>query len=306
MEKIIYIGAPVIVVLGLGVYFFTNLNEKVINNDGIESSAVARQFQDEQNRTLTVWNYDNYVIVDGAEIGNKTMQKVSESDPLVFSDGEFELSLFDLGVNINRTGEAYYQGSEFYTADSWKTIIPRTCKKYFDGCNICSSDGGCTEASCSVYQQPRCLDSDPVTVSDDLDQSVSSIYDGDISGELGGAGDPGTGFLSFLDTSWRWVGIVYADGRPSVDARVVGSIVTFFSSDGVIRIASDCSIMNANFTRVDNALIVNDEVQVTNLLACPEAQDQMFLEELKKAESFTIDNGGLRIITTDRDIILFR
>ena len=54
-----------------------------------------------------------------------------------------------------------------YDADSWKTLIPESCKSYFDGCNQCrrgedATAGLCTRKACAVYQKPRCLDQ-PIT-----------------------------------------------------------------------------------------------------------------------------------------------
>ena len=53
-----------------------------------------------------------------------------------------------------------------YDADSWKTMIPVSCKNFFDGCNNCrraegSEIAACTRKACQQYQEPRCLD-DPI------------------------------------------------------------------------------------------------------------------------------------------------
>ncbi|MDX9970394.1 MAG: hypothetical protein RBS56_00600 [Candidatus Gracilibacteria bacterium] len=50
-----------------------------------------------------------------------------------------------------------------YTEESWKTIIPETCKSFFDGCNNCSRTENSTEAACTLmycdtYKKPKCLD----------------------------------------------------------------------------------------------------------------------------------------------------
>jgi membrane-bound inhibitor of C-type lysozyme len=54
-----------------------------------------------------------------------------------------------------------------YDADSWKTIIPASCRSYFDGCNNCrraegSQIAACTRKACANYEKPRCLDQ-PIT-----------------------------------------------------------------------------------------------------------------------------------------------
>jgi hypothetical protein len=50
-----------------------------------------------------------------------------------------------------------------YTSESWKTMIPETCKSFFDGCNNCSraeniDEVACTLMYCEQYQEPKCLD----------------------------------------------------------------------------------------------------------------------------------------------------
>lgn len=50
-----------------------------------------------------------------------------------------------------------------YTEESWKTMIPETCKSFFDGCNNCSrtennAEAACTLMYCEKYQEPKCLD----------------------------------------------------------------------------------------------------------------------------------------------------
>jgi hypothetical protein len=58
-----------------------------------------------------------------------------------------------------------------YDKDSWKKIIPETCKKFNDGCNECTrinkDSAGCTKIGCSKYGKPYCLDTkiDPSDIS---------------------------------------------------------------------------------------------------------------------------------------------
>lgn len=52
-----------------------------------------------------------------------------------------------------------------YDANSWKSMIPESCKSFYDGCNQCrrAKDGAmaaCTKKMCMEYQAPKCLDSD--------------------------------------------------------------------------------------------------------------------------------------------------
>jgi len=62
-------------------------------------------------------------------------------------------------------GKTYTEGATGYTQvygpESWKEIIPPTCKRLYDGCNTCTrTEGGvgCTEIACTEYEIPRCLD----------------------------------------------------------------------------------------------------------------------------------------------------
>jgi len=50
-----------------------------------------------------------------------------------------------------------------YNQNSWKTIIPDSCRSYFDGCNNCrrspaSDIAACTRKMCIEYEKPICLD----------------------------------------------------------------------------------------------------------------------------------------------------
>lgn len=55
------------------------------------------------------------------------------------------------------------QKTTAYNQDSRKTMIPETCKSFFDGCNNCNKgenkeQTACTMMYCETYQQPKCLD----------------------------------------------------------------------------------------------------------------------------------------------------
>lgn len=57
--------------------------------------------------------------------------------------------------------------SQTYDQDSWKTLIPESCKSFSDGCNTCTrvSENGlaaCTKKFCQKYEEPVCLD-EPIT-----------------------------------------------------------------------------------------------------------------------------------------------
>jgi hypothetical protein len=50
-----------------------------------------------------------------------------------------------------------------YDANSWKTMIPESCLRFYDGCNNCRRSAAgevaaCTRKACVKYQKPRCLD----------------------------------------------------------------------------------------------------------------------------------------------------
>ncbi|WP_439135643.1 MliC family protein [Pseudomaricurvus sp.] len=50
-----------------------------------------------------------------------------------------------------------------FDANSWKTVIPKTCQRFTDGCNNCvrnleSGVAACTRKACVSYSKPECLD----------------------------------------------------------------------------------------------------------------------------------------------------
>ena len=49
-----------------------------------------------------------------------------------------------------------------YNSESWKTIIPEDCMRFFDWCNSCSRSEDweitCTMMFCEEYQEPKCMD----------------------------------------------------------------------------------------------------------------------------------------------------
>lgn len=55
-----------------------------------------------------------------------------------------------------------------YDSNSWKSMIPESCKSFYDGCNQCrrAKDGdmaACTKKMCMQYQEPKCLDSETLS-----------------------------------------------------------------------------------------------------------------------------------------------
>lgn len=82
----------------------------------------------------------------------------------------------DSGICIQVTGSGCTETSPFismdacklacekaYTSESWKDIIPESCKHFNDGCNTCDRVKGedfaaCTKMGCAKYQRPICLD----------------------------------------------------------------------------------------------------------------------------------------------------
>lgn len=49
-----------------------------------------------------------------------------------------------------------------YNQESWKTVIPSTCRSFNDGCNNCrkmgNEEAACTRMLCEQYEKPKCLD----------------------------------------------------------------------------------------------------------------------------------------------------
>lgn len=64
-----------------------------------------------------------------------------------------------------------------YTDQSWETLIDDSCQVFFDGCNTCRrmSDGGagCTRMMCQVYEQPRCMDDEVASSSENENAEIS-------------------------------------------------------------------------------------------------------------------------------------
>ncbi len=56
--------------------------------------------------------------------------------------------------------------------DSRKTMIPKECKAFFDGCNTCTREGEgakCTEMACSKYEKPKCIDNEDENAEAEVD-----------------------------------------------------------------------------------------------------------------------------------------
>lgn len=50
-----------------------------------------------------------------------------------------------------------------YDSNSWKSVIPKDCQRFTDGCNNCvrnleSGVAACTRRACVAYSKPECLD----------------------------------------------------------------------------------------------------------------------------------------------------
>lgn len=134
-----------------------------------------RQYQSEGEEVLTVHEYDTEVYVVGAGLDRATLPKVPNSPTAYFANERFSLSLGDNNVRVWREQIPYYEGIETYDEASWELVIPATCQRYYDGCNTCASDSGCTEMFCTTYEQPQCLDGAiHEDGSEDGDVSVSS------------------------------------------------------------------------------------------------------------------------------------
>lgn len=75
-----------------------------------------------------------------------------------------------LGCQSSPNTQTPVSGS-LYTNESWKTIIPASCRSFYDGCNNCwrsesSTNIACTEKYCTTYNKPTCLDNKQETKSE--------------------------------------------------------------------------------------------------------------------------------------------
>lgn len=68
-------------------------------------------------------------------------------------------------ANVQRGGSGIDQPAlTSYDANSWRTLVPSTCRRFFDGCNQCvrssaDAEAACTRKACAEYAKPVCLDS---------------------------------------------------------------------------------------------------------------------------------------------------
>jgi len=162
----------IIFVFGIvAILFFTNILEPSSRDQGNEIMVsdvqpvlvAARQYQSSEEEILTVTEYDTEVFVIGAGMDRLTLPRIPDSPTSYFSNGKFSLALGDTNVRVWLDDVPYYEGNERYNESSWELILPDTCQRYFDGCNTCQKDSGCTELWCDVYEAPRCLDSSETT-----------------------------------------------------------------------------------------------------------------------------------------------
>lgn len=125
---------------------------------------------------VTVWEYNTEIFVLGAGLDRLTLTRDQNNQASYFTDGDFTLSIGDGDISIWRAGTLHYEGYESYQSDSWMLMISDTCTSYFDGCNICTRDGACTERWCNVYKKPYCRDEALPSdlIGDNLDTPVSS------------------------------------------------------------------------------------------------------------------------------------
>ncbi len=124
-----------------------------------------------------------------------------------------------------------------YTMDSWKTIIPESCKSFNDWCNTCmrsESDPnqvGCTKMFCETYGEPYCLDE---SWSDEIADDSASIVSGDnyvnmkVEDAQALAAQNNIPFR-VIETDWKTEAVTadYVKGR--VSAKVQDGIVTSFT-----------------------------------------------------------------------------
>lgn len=76
------------------------------------------------------------------------------------------LLLAGCASNDTASGEAQSDApaaSQNFDANSWKSMIPKSCQRFSDGCNNCvrnieSGVAACTRKACVSYSKPECMD----------------------------------------------------------------------------------------------------------------------------------------------------
>jgi diacylglycerol kinase family enzyme len=97
---------------------------------------------------------------------------------VVTIDGEPQMATMDFvigrinastqdGMVVSYQVEGQENPALSYDANSWKTVIAKSCSSFFDGCNNCRRAGNtdiaaCTRKACAEYEEPKCMDEDVV------------------------------------------------------------------------------------------------------------------------------------------------
>ncbi|PID83363.1 hypothetical protein CSB11_01050 [Candidatus Campbellbacteria bacterium] len=92
---------------------------------------------------------------NGNEEGGNEVSQNDETNTEV-TEGERD----EESGNENKEEDA--QEKQVYDQNSWKDMLPKECKSFFDGCNSCMVQENemvtCTMKACKEYAKPKCLD----------------------------------------------------------------------------------------------------------------------------------------------------
>lgn len=82
------------------------------------------------------------------------------------------VTLFLVACTVAESQQPENDAAVEYNFDSWRTMIPDSCTRFFDGCNKCARAPGaemaaCTRMACMKYEKPVCLDDQAQTGMDE-------------------------------------------------------------------------------------------------------------------------------------------
>jgi len=313
--KQVAVVAGVVVTLLLALLFFSGVFTSTSISDNLDdtneipqTSEVVDvvQYHDDEEQVVTVTYHTNSAVVVGAGVDWETMTR-SPNNPQQFIGGDFALTVTGDTAVITRLGQPHFSGREFYDADSWGVMILPTCQRFFDGCNTCGQDGGCTKMWCDVYQKPRCLDNETQNIpTANPDESVAS---NDVNPNLNET-PPATGNQSGILTNrtWYWQQTVYEGPIPAgflTEPAVAERFSLTFDSDGMLQIGTDCNSMGTTYTTTDNRLNISPQIRTT-LMYCEGSQEQAFSQMILTATRYRIEDTTLYIYLDDSHVMVLR
>ncbi len=119
---------------------------------------------------------------------------------------------------------------------------------------------------------------------------------GEGSGEMPGS--------DLTGVTWEWSVLVDSMGQTEVTEPTRYTAV--FNSDGTLNLVADCNIVNSTF--VTNGFNIEIMPGMSTLVACEEgSQDQLFVNSLNAAESYTVEDNELFItLAGDSGTMIFR